>query len=195
MLYVQSKLTNSLQIQSGQRDYFQHYGLFLVKSQEDPRSFLLFPPGELPADSRHEHVVQDHCFRITDTITSVSALSLLDVLNTERIFLATMHHVERMTLTILLSMAPAAILILAIVIYTGFALPIPYMRGWARWINYLDLVSYGFESLMVNEFWNREFSCSQFIPNYGNGVNQVCSTVGSTAGSGKSIPMLKTRSR
>lgn len=46
-------------------------------------------------------------------------------------------------------MAPAAILILAIVIYTGFALPIPYMRGWARWINYLDLVAYGFESLMV----------------------------------------------
>lgn len=39
------------------------------------------------------------------------------------------------------AMAPAAILILAIVIYTGFALPVPNMRGWARWINYLVSIS------------------------------------------------------
>lgn len=38
------------------------------------------------------------------------------------------------------AMAPAAVLILAIIIYTGFALPVPYMRGWARWINYLEYV-------------------------------------------------------
>lgn len=48
------------------------------------------------------------------------------------------------------AMPPAAIIILAIVIYTGFALPIPYMHGWSRWINYLDLVAYAFESLMVS---------------------------------------------
>lgn len=81
------------------------------------------------------------------------------------------------------AMAPAAVLILAIVIYTGFALPIPYMLGWSRWINYLDVVQYGFESLMVNEFWNRDFACSQFIPNYGTGVNRVCTSVSSVAGS------------
>lgn len=82
------------------------------------------------------------------------------------------------------AMAPAAILILAIVIYTGFALPIPYMHGWARWINYLDLVAYGFESLMVNEFDGRDFPCSNFVPNYGNLAldQQVCNTVGSVAG-------------
>lgn len=81
------------------------------------------------------------------------------------------------------AMAPAAILILAIVIYTGFALPIPYMRGWARWINYVDLVAYGFESLMVNEFWDRNFTCSQFIPSYGTGTEHVCNTVSSQPGS------------
>ena len=82
------------------------------------------------------------------------------------------------------AMAPAGILILAIVIYTGFALPIPYMHGWARWINYVDLVAYGFESLMVNEFWGRDFPCAQFIPFYGDLSlgQQVCSTVGSVAG-------------
>ncbi|KAK3044522.1 hypothetical protein LTS18_001042, partial [Coniosporium uncinatum] len=55
------------------------------------------------------------------------------------------------------AMAPAAILILAIVIYTGFAIPTRYMLGWSRWINYLDVVAYGFESLMINEFHDREF--------------------------------------
>ena len=86
------------------------------------------------------------------------------------------------------ALAPAAVLILAIVIYTGFAIPVPYMLGWARWINYLDPVAYAFESLMVNEFNGREFVCSQFVPTFGayNNVpplSHVCSVVGSTAGS------------
>ena len=48
-------------------------------------------------------------------------------------------------------MAPAAIFILALVIYTGFAIPTRQMHPWFRWINYLDPVAYAFESLMVNE--------------------------------------------
>jgi ATP-binding cassette subfamily G (WHITE) protein 2 (PDR) len=62
------------------------------------------------------------------------------------------------------AMAPTGVLILAIVIYTGFAIPIKNMLGWARWINYLDPVAYGFESLMINEFHNRNFSCSTVLP-------------------------------
>jgi ATP-binding cassette subfamily G (WHITE) protein 2 (PDR) len=88
------------------------------------------------------------------------------------------------------AMAPAAILILGIVIYTGFALPVPYMRGWARWINYLDPVAYGFESLMINEFSGRTFECSpaSFVPAgpaYANAsaLERVCSAVGAVAGS------------
>ncbi|KAF8851269.1 putative ABC transporter [Acephala macrosclerotiorum] len=87
------------------------------------------------------------------------------------------------------AMAPAAILILAIVIYTGFALPVPNMRGWARWINYMDPVAYGFESLMVNEFAGRNFTCpsTAFIPQgaaYANvsPAEKVCSAVGAVAG-------------
>jgi ATP-binding cassette, subfamily G (WHITE), member 2, PDR len=49
------------------------------------------------------------------------------------------------------AMAPAAVFILALVIYTGFAVPIRDMHPWFRWINYLDPVAYAFESLMINE--------------------------------------------
>ncbi|KAK8215113.1 Multidrug resistance protein [Zalaria obscura] len=82
------------------------------------------------------------------------------------------------------AMAPAAILILAIVIYTGFTIPTRYMLGWSRWINYLDPVAYGFEALMINEFHNREYACSAFVPTYGNlaAGQRVCSAVGSQPG-------------
>ncbi|TVY82747.1 ZEB2-regulated ABC transporter [Lachnellula suecica] len=86
------------------------------------------------------------------------------------------------------AMTPTAILILAIVIYTGFALPVPNMRGWARWMNYLNPVAYGFESLMVNEFHGRQYACSTFVPSgpaYANisGTEQVCASIGSVPGS------------
>lgn len=85
------------------------------------------------------------------------------------------------------ALAPAAILILAIVIYTGFALPITYMLGWSRWINYLNPVAYGFEALMINEFWGNTYQCSQFIPSgpgYDGlgGANQVCQSAGTIPG-------------
>lgn len=82
------------------------------------------------------------------------------------------------------AMAPAAIIILAIVIYTGFAIPTRYMLGWSRWINYIDPVAYAFESLMVNEFHGVDYRCTSFVPTYGSLAlqQQVCSAVGSAAG-------------
>ncbi|XAO22858.1 hypothetical protein I312_101633 [Cryptococcus bacillisporus CA1280] len=86
------------------------------------------------------------------------------------------------------ALAPAAIMILALVIYTGFAINVQNMRGWARWINYLDPIAYGFESLMINEFHGREYACSMFVPSGpgyegATGEEHVCSTVGAVAGS------------
>ncbi|MCJ1283705.1 hypothetical protein MMC26_003036 [Xylographa opegraphella] len=85
------------------------------------------------------------------------------------------------------ALAPAAVLILAIIIYTGFVIPTPNMLGWARWINYLDPIAYGFEALMINEFSGRTFACSVFVPSgpgYGavGSLNRICSTTGSAAG-------------
>lgn len=86
------------------------------------------------------------------------------------------------------AMTPATVLLLAMVIFTGFVIPTPNMLGWSRWINYINPVGYVFEALMANEFHGREFTCSQFVPS-GAGYESVspdqhvCSTVGSKPGS------------
>ena len=85
-------------------------------------------------------------------------------------------------------MTPAALIMIGLIVYTGFAIPVTQMRGWSRWINYIDPIGYGFESLMVNEFHGRQYSCSQFVPT-GPGYdqrfapeNRICSVVGSQPG-------------
>ncbi|KAF2734272.1 putative multidrug resistance ABC transporter [Polyplosphaeria fusca] len=85
------------------------------------------------------------------------------------------------------ALAPAAILILGLVMYTGFTIPKRYMLGWSKWISYIDPVGYGFESLMINEFHNRRFECNQYVPfgpGYDNGPADahVCSAVGAVPG-------------
>ncbi|KAH9210253.1 AtrD, ABC-transporter [Leptodontidium sp. 2 PMI_412] len=85
------------------------------------------------------------------------------------------------------AMAPSAVLILALVTYTGFTIPVRDMRPWFRWINYLNLVAYGFEALMINEFHNRRIPCTRFVPD-GPGYldarpdQRICSTTGASAG-------------
>ena len=78
-------------------------------------------------------------------------------------------------------MTPAAILLLALTIFTGFVIPTPNMHGWCRWINYLDPLAYAFESLIANEFHNRDFECSQYVPSGGSyptaGPNRICTPV------------------
>ena len=96
--------------------------------------------------------------------------------------------IASMSRTLSQALAPAALLILAIIVFTGFSIPTRYMLGWSRWINYVDPVAYGFEALMINEFHNRDFACSNFVPTGGfyNGVSpnqHVCSAVGSVPGS------------
>ena len=85
------------------------------------------------------------------------------------------------------ALAPAAVIILALVIYTGFTIPVRDMRPWFRWLGYLDPVAYAFESLMINEFSGRSYPCNNFVPT-GAGYEgvapdqRVCSTVGSIPG-------------
>ncbi|KAK4498394.1 hypothetical protein PRZ48_011052 [Zasmidium cellare] len=82
------------------------------------------------------------------------------------------------------ALVPAGIVILIVATFSGFVLPIDYMLGWCRWLNWLDPVAYAFESLVINEFHNRNFTCSQIVPPYGSlsANTQVCSTVGSQPG-------------
>lgn len=85
------------------------------------------------------------------------------------------------------ALVPTALLMIALIIYTGFVIPVKDMLGWSRWINYLDPVAYGFESLMINEYSGRNYPCDQFIPpapqfGDGSGKNQVCASLGSMPG-------------
>ncbi|ODQ57422.1 hypothetical protein WICANDRAFT_57680 [Wickerhamomyces anomalus NRRL Y-366-8] len=87
------------------------------------------------------------------------------------------------------ALVPAHIILLALTIFTGFVIPVNYMLGWSRWINYLDPLAYAFEALMANEFAGREFECSQFIPGDPRttpGIPDdgfICSVVSSVPGS------------
>ncbi|KFY44851.1 hypothetical protein V495_03240 [Pseudogymnoascus sp. VKM F-4514 (FW-929)] len=86
------------------------------------------------------------------------------------------------------ALGPAAVIILALIIYTGFTIPTVDMHPWFRWINYIDPVAYAFESLMVNEFSGRSIPCTQFVPRGGpydklTLANKVCVTTGAEAGS------------
>ncbi|SCV01822.1 LAME_0G18734g1_1 [Lachancea meyersii CBS 8951] len=85
------------------------------------------------------------------------------------------------------SMVPASVLLLALSIYTGFAIPKTKILGWSKWIWYINPLSYVFESLMVNEFHDRRFDCSAYIPTGPayesiSGTERVCSAVGAVPG-------------
>ncbi|EAU31010.1 ABC transporter CDR4 [Aspergillus terreus NIH2624] len=87
------------------------------------------------------------------------------------------------------AMVPAAVLILALVMFTGFVIPIDYMLGWSRWINYIDPMAYIFEALMINEFAGRQFLCTSYVPSstvagyeHVSNANRICSAVGAVPG-------------
>ncbi|CAI7608425.1 unnamed protein product [Penicillium glandicola] len=87
------------------------------------------------------------------------------------------------------ALVPAAILILGLVIYTGFTIPTRNMLGWSRWMNYIDPIAYGFETLIVNEFHGRNFPCEakSFIPSGDaytdvDRFSKICSAKGAVAG-------------
>ncbi|KAL4938956.1 hypothetical protein BDV06DRAFT_231366 [Aspergillus oleicola] len=97
------------------------------------------------------------------------------------------RSIASLTRTLVQALPAAAILILALCMYTGFAIPTEYMRGWASWIRYVNPINFGFESLMVNEYHSREFRCVNYVPSGPSFLdigpdNQVCSTVGSVPG-------------
>ncbi|KAJ5630294.1 ABC multidrug transporter A-2 [Penicillium longicatenatum] len=62
------------------------------------------------------------------------------------------------------AMVPSSIFMMILVIYTGFAIPTRDMHPWFRWLNWLNPIAYAFESLMVNEFSDRDFPCSSYVP-------------------------------
>jgi ABC-type multidrug transport system permease subunit len=91
------------------------------------------------------------------------------------------------TKSIAQALAPASIILLALVLYTGYAIPPQYMKGWIGWCRWGNPIFYSLESALLNEFVGRDFACSTFVPS-GPGYDDVsatgraCSALGSVAG-------------
>ena len=88
------------------------------------------------------------------------------------------------TKTISQAMALAGVMVLAIVIYTGFTLPRPYEHPWMRWISWINPIAYAFEAILVNEVHGREFPCAQLVPTapYQQGDSFRCAVAGAQVG-------------
>jgi ABC-type multidrug transport system permease subunit/ABC-type multidrug transport system ATPase subunit len=110
-------------------------------------------------------------------------ISLFTVLSMSMIF----RTIASSSRTLFQALVPAALIILDLVIFTGFVIPKDYMLDWCSWLYYLDPLAYAFESLMVNEFHNRQFPCDQIVPSMGPYAdlpftNKICSSVGARPG-------------
>ncbi len=82
--------------------------------------------------------------------------------------------------------ALAGVLVLVLVIYTGFVIRIPEMKVYFSWLRWINPIFYGFEILLANEFHGVNFPCDSFIPQ-GPGYNRngnafICNSEGAVAG-------------
>ncbi|KAI0188150.1 ABC-2 type transporter-domain-containing protein [Xylaria flabelliformis] len=89
--------------------------------------------------------------------------------------------------TIEQTMAPVSVVVVILIAYTGFVIPVNYMVPWLAWLRWLNPLAYAYESLMINEIANRTFACSNIIPagpTYSeNGMSgKVCSAIGAAPG-------------
>ncbi|KAH0534149.1 GTPase-activating protein [Glutinoglossum americanum] len=97
---------------------------------------------------------------------------------------AVFRAIAASTKTISQALAIAGVMVLAIVIYTGFTLPRPYMHPWFKWLSWINPIAYSFEALLINELHGRDFPCANLIPAYPNlsGDTFVCSVAGAVPG-------------
>jgi ATP-binding cassette, subfamily G (WHITE), member 2, PDR len=88
------------------------------------------------------------------------------------------------TKTISAAMAIAGVMVLWIVIYTGFTLQRSYMHPWFKWSSWINPIAYAFEALLVNEVHGRRFACAptSLVPPYGTGDAFQCAVAGAVAG-------------
>ncbi|BCR83618.1 putative ABC multidrug transporter [Aspergillus chevalieri] len=79
------------------------------------------------------------------------------------------------TKSIAQALAPSSIILLGLVLYTGYAIPPSYMRDWIGWARWENPIYYTLEAALINEFNGRDFTCSTFVPQ-GPGYESVGSS-------------------
>ncbi|KAM0600644.1 hypothetical protein ACHAPN_000436 [Verticillium nonalfalfae] len=88
------------------------------------------------------------------------------------------------TKTVSQAMMLAGVMVLALVIYTGFVITVPQMHPWFGWIRWINPIFYAFEILIANEFHGQNYECDTIVPPYSPPVGDswICTTVGSVPG-------------
>ncbi|KAK5996512.1 ABC multidrug transporter atrA [Cladobotryum mycophilum] len=98
---------------------------------------------------------------------------------------AVFRTMAAITRTVSQAMTLAGVLVLALVIYTGFAITVPEMHPWFSWIRWINPIFYAFEILVANEFHGRDFPCgNNIVPPYTPQVGDswICAVTGAVAG-------------
>lgn len=89
------------------------------------------------------------------------------------------------TKNIATALAIAGVMILAIVVYTGFTIQRKYMHPWFKWISWINPVAYGYECILASQVHGVRYDCSTLVPPYGVDVgpnNFACAVQGAVAG-------------
>ncbi|KAF9435109.1 hypothetical protein BGZ76_006883 [Entomortierella beljakovae] len=81
----------------------------------------------------------------------------------------------------------SGVMMLAMILYSGYLIPYQAMRGWFIWIFWVNPLAYGFKALVSNEFQRLYLECMPHAivprgPGYDNVANQVCAVYGSQPG-------------
>ncbi|KAJ4329856.1 hypothetical protein N0V87_010509 [Didymella glomerata] len=75
----------------------------------------------------------------------------------------------------------------ALILYIGYQIPKPQMHPWFVWIYWINPLSYGFESLMANEFEGTTIPCvynnlvPNYLPQYQDPAHQACAGIAGAA--------------
>ncbi|KAJ3480239.1 hypothetical protein NLG97_g8116 [Lecanicillium saksenae] len=90
------------------------------------------------------------------------------------------------TKTVSQAMGLSGVMVLILVIYTGFVIPQPAMHPWFAWLRWINPIFYAFEILIANEFHGQRFPCgpSSFVPPYQPrvGTSFICGVTGAVKG-------------
>ena len=98
---------------------------------------------------------------------------------------AIFRTVAAATKTISQALAIAGVMVLWVVIYTGFTLQRAYMHPWFKWTSWINPIAYAYEALLVNEIHGVNYDCalSSIVPIYGvESGNFRCAVPGAVAG-------------
>jgi len=85
------------------------------------------------------------------------------------------------------ALSMAGVILLALVVYSGFVIPFQQMHPWFQWLSYINPLFYAFEAILANELHSRDFPCSSVVPEYpgfANGQSDtfVCAEKGAVMG-------------